>query len=158
MARILLVEDEAHLRLLYRLELAVEGYTVFDAGSGGEALRILEREEIDAVVLDLQLPDYHGLQLLDEMLCRQQALHIIIHSAYDRFREDFLSWGADDYVLKSSDLTELKQALTRVAPAPKSLCESFAAPAASLRAYRRAPGRVARSASVNLREKNRDAG
>jgi DNA-binding response OmpR family regulator len=121
MARILLVEDEANLRLLYRLELVLDGYEVIDAGSGTEALQLLEREKIDAVVLDLWLPDYHGLQLLEEMLARQQHLHIVINSAYDHFREDFHSWGADAYIVKSSDLSSLKKALAGVVQSPAKL-------------------------------------
>lgn len=128
MARILLVEDETNLRLRYRMELALEGYEVINAGSGREALGVLQREKIDAVVLDLRLPDFHGLQLLEEMLMRQHDLHIIINSAYDHFREDFRSWGADAYVVKSSDLSPLKQALARLLPAASGLLPEQGSP------------------------------
>jgi DNA-binding NtrC family response regulator len=123
MARVLLVEDDADLRLLYLLELGREGYDVVGADCGAEALYLLEKEKIDTVVLDLRLPDFHGLQLLEEMLARQHDLHVIINSAYDHFREDFHSWGADAYVVKSSDLSPLKRALARVAPLSKLFLE-----------------------------------
>lgn len=113
MARILLVEDEANLRLLYRFELEEAGYSIVDAETGADALNVLAQEKIDAVVLDLKLPDVHGLQLLDEMLSRRRDLRIIINTAYDQFRDDFHSWGADAFVVKSSDLSELKNALAR---------------------------------------------
>jgi len=114
MARILVVEDEANLRLLYRLELGIEGHEIIEVGSGAEALAVLDQEKIDAAVLDLQLPDVWGLQLVDEMLSRQRDLPIIINTAYSQFRYDFHSWGADAFVVKSSDMSELRYALERV--------------------------------------------
>lgn len=116
MARILVVEDEANLRLLYRDELEIEGYEVSDVGTGADALKVLEYEKIDAVVLDLRLPDVYGLQLLDDMLSYRRNVPVIINTAYDQFREDFHCWGADAFVVKSSDLAELKNALARVIP------------------------------------------
>ena len=116
MARILLVEDEANLRLLYRNELETAGYEVSDVGTGTDALKVLEYEKIDAVVLDLRLPDVYGLQLLDDMLSRRRHLPVIINTAYDQFRENFHCWGAEAFVVKSSDLSELKHALARVIP------------------------------------------
>ncbi|MDZ7289664.1 MAG: response regulator [candidate division KSB1 bacterium] len=113
MARVLVVEDEANLRLLYRAELGIEGYEVIDVGTGTDALEVLEHEKIDAVVLDLRLPDCIGLQLLDKLLSRQRNLPIIINTAYDQFRDDFHCWGAEAFVVKSSDLAELKNALAR---------------------------------------------
>lgn len=113
MARILVVEDEANLRLLYRNELEVEGYEVSDVGTGTEALQVLEYEKIDAVVLDLRLPDVYGLHLLETMLSQRRKLPIIINTAYNQFRDDFHSWGAEAFVTKSSDLAELKNMLAQ---------------------------------------------
>ena len=113
MARVLIIEDEPNLRLLYRSELGTEGYEIVEAECGTEALEVLEHEKIDAVVLDLKLPDCHGLDLLDEVLSRQRNVPIIINTAYHQFRNDFHSWGAEEFVVKSSDLSELKTALAR---------------------------------------------
>ena len=113
MPRILVVEDEANLRLLYRNELEVEGYEVSDVGTGAEALQVLEYEKIDAVVLDLRLPDVYGLDLLGNMLSQRRQLPIIINTAYDQYRHDFHSWGAEAFVTKSSDLSELKNRLAQ---------------------------------------------
>ncbi len=113
MTRVMLIEDEANLRRLYRLELGREGYDVIDADSEAEALRKLGREKIDAVVLDLRLWDHWGIDLLDEILARQRNVPIIVNTAYGQWRNDFHLWGADAFVTKSSDLTELKQALAQ---------------------------------------------
>jgi DNA-binding NtrC family response regulator len=117
MARVLLVEDEANLRLLYRDELEMEGYEVSDVGTGADALKVLEYEKIDAVVLDLRLPDCYGLQLLADMLSRRRDLPVIINTAYDQFRHDFNCWSAEAFVVKSADLSELKEVLARTVPA-----------------------------------------
>lgn len=114
MARVLIIDDEAHLRLLYRLELELEGYEVLEVGTGYEALCLLEQEKIDAVVMDLYLPDIKWQQLMDELLAQPQRVPIIINTAYERWRNDFHCWGADAYVVKSSDVSELKRALTEV--------------------------------------------
>lgn len=120
MARVLIIDDEARLRLLYRLELKLDGYDVVEAGTGHEGLRLLEQEKIDAVVMDLRLPDMEWRQLMERMLTRQQHPPIIINTGYAHWRQDFHSWGAEAYIVKSSDLSDLKHALARfVAHAPK---------------------------------------
>ena len=131
MARVLIIDDEAHLRLLYRLELELDGYEILEVGTGNEALTLLEQEKIDAVVMDLWLPDMPWRQLLDEMLARRHRMPIIINTAYGQWRNDFHSWGADAYVVKSSDLSELKQAVARyTARAPRAQKRSNFAAAA----------------------------
>ena len=116
MARILIIDDAAKLRWLYRLELEAEGYEIVDVGSGVEALRALAHEKIDAIVMDLLLPDCFGLQLLDEILLRQRHLPLVINTAYGQYRDNFHTWGADAFVVKSSNLAELKNALKQATP------------------------------------------
>jgi DNA-binding NtrC family response regulator len=129
MARILIVDDAANLRLLYRLELESEGHEIVAVESGAEALEVLAQEKIDTVVLDLLLPDCFGLHLLDEILSRHRHLPLVINTAYDQFRDNFQTWGAEAFVVKSSDLAELKSALARAIPcrngnrAQKTACE-----------------------------------
>jgi DNA-binding NtrC family response regulator len=120
MARVLLVEDEAILRLLYRVRLEQIGYDIIAVGSAAKALEALAREEMDAVILDLGLPDCDGLQLLDEIVLRQPYLPVIIHTGYELWGDDFRSWGAAAYVVKSPDLSALKRALAHFAPCAPS--------------------------------------
>ena len=114
MARILVVEASANLRQLYRLELEAEGYDVIAAQSGAEALEILAREKIDAVVLELLLPDCIGLELLSEILRWQRHLPLIINTACEQFRDNFQNCGAEAFIIKSSDLSELKWVLQQI--------------------------------------------
>jgi DNA-binding response OmpR family regulator len=111
MKKILVVDDEANIRRLYRDELSDEGYTVFAAGDSDEAIRLFEAELPDVVVLDVRMPGRDGLAVLGEMLSLRRDTHVVLNSAYPAFRADFQSWGADAYVVKSSDLSELKRTI-----------------------------------------------
>ena len=111
MKKILLVEDEESLRLLYQEELKAEGYEVFSAGNGKEALRQLEEVKPDLIILDIVMPVMDGMEALGQIMGRERKIPIVIHTSYPGYREDFMSWAADAYVAKSSDLRELKQTI-----------------------------------------------
>jgi DNA-binding response OmpR family regulator len=108
MNNILVVEDQASLQLLYKQELTDEGYYVYSCSTEEDALFILDKEKIDIVVLDLKLPKMNGLDILELMMLRNRNLKVIINSAYSHYKDDFSSWLADDYLIKSSDLNPLK--------------------------------------------------
>ena len=105
--KILVVEDEEGLRLLYQEELESEGYQVITAQNGREAIQKLE-EEPDLIVLDIVMPVMDGMEALGRILGRERRVPIILNTSYPGYREDFMSWAADAYVTKSMDLTELK--------------------------------------------------
>ncbi len=106
--KILVVEDEESLRLLYEEELAAEGYEVITAGNGKEAILQLQEEKPDLVVLDIVMPVMDGIETLGRILGKERKIPIILNTSYPGYREDFMSWAADAYITKSSDLTELK--------------------------------------------------
>ncbi|MCB2193194.1 MAG: response regulator [Deltaproteobacteria bacterium] len=108
MAKILIVDDEEHIRFLYSEELADEGYDVATADSGFQLLERIEKEKPDLVVLDIKMVDYNGLDLLQDIRNKYYDLPVILCTAYDTFKEDMKSIAADFYVIKSFDLTELK--------------------------------------------------
>ncbi len=111
MPRILIVEDDANLCLLYGSEFADEGYEVRTVQGGADALGEIDRERPDLVVLDIKMEPMDGLEFLDELLKRSRSVPVVINSAYPAFKSDFTTWGADAYVVKSADLTELKMAV-----------------------------------------------
>jgi len=78
MATILVVEDDAELRRLYRTSLALEGYAVREARSGYEALSSIDRDPPDLVVLDLALPGIDGLAVRQELAAGVQSRRIPI--------------------------------------------------------------------------------
>lgn len=109
MAKILVVDDEEHIRMLYAEELKDAGYEVITAESGHGLLELIENEKPDLIILDIKLVDYNGLDLLQDIRQRFYDLPVILSTAYDTFKEDTKSLAADYYVVKSFDLTELKK-------------------------------------------------
>jgi len=108
MAKILIVDDEEHIRFLYSEELTEAGYEVITADSGYELVEKIEKEKPDLVVLDIKMVDYNGLDLLQDIRNKFYDLPVVLCTAYDTFKEDMKSIAADFYVIKSFDLTELK--------------------------------------------------
>ncbi len=108
MERILLVDDDAAQRLVCHKELEHEGYQVVTAGDGLEAIEYLKKEKVDLVVLDIRMPQMDGMEVLGKLLFLSPGLPVILYTAFDSYRDNFLSWAADAYILKSPDITELK--------------------------------------------------
>lgn len=107
MKRILVVDDEEAIRLLYHEELTDAGYQVELAANGEEALQKLGTGRPDLMTVDVRMPGMDGLELVARVRERHRELPIIICTAYD-YRRDFGTWAGDAYVTKSSDLQELK--------------------------------------------------
>lgn len=111
MPKILVVDDEKSIRALCAEELSEEGYEVITTGDGKEVMKLVSTERPDAVVLDIRMEDCDGLDLLQELRNAYPDLPIILNTAYDSYRDDVKSVAADYYVVKSYDLTELKDKL-----------------------------------------------
>ena len=109
MEKILIVDDEEHIRYLYSEELSEAGYEVITADSGLNLLEKIAEEKPDLVVLDIKMVDYNGLDLLQDIRNKFYELPVVLCTAYDTFKEDMKSIAADFYVIKSFDLTELKK-------------------------------------------------
>jgi DNA-binding response OmpR family regulator len=114
MAKILVVDDESHIRLLYSEELAEEGYEVITAENGDGLLERIDTDKPDVVVLDIKMVDYNGLDLLQDIRNKFYDLPVILCSAYDTFKDDMKSIAADHYVVKSFDLSELKEKIAQI--------------------------------------------
>ncbi len=114
MKRILVVDDEPGIRGLYSRELGDEGYAVRLASDGEEARRIVDSEEIDLVILDIRMGKEDGLAALSGIKKVRRDLPVILNSAYPTFKSDFKSWLADSYVVKSSDLDQLKEKINQL--------------------------------------------
>ncbi|MGD8757625.1 MAG: response regulator [Deltaproteobacteria bacterium] len=109
MKKILIVDDEEVIRMLYGEELEEEGYEVATAGSGHGLMEMIEREKPDLVILDIKMAEHDGLDLLQEIRKSFYNIPVILCSAYSSFKGDLKSIAADYYVVKSADLSELKQ-------------------------------------------------
>ncbi|TGU75231.1 MULTISPECIES: response regulator ['Geomonas' Xu et al. 2019] len=114
MAKLLVVDDEANIRLLYAAELSDEGYDVVTAGSALEAVEKLESESFDLAVIDIKLKNESGIELLQRIVKERHTVPVILCTAFSCYKDDFSAWLADGYVVKSSDLQELKDEIARV--------------------------------------------
>lgn len=111
MPKILIVDDEEGIRMLYSMELQDEGYDIITLPDGNGLLEVIEKENPDCVVMDIKMKEFSGLDLLQQIRRRYYDLPVILNSAYSSFKVDLKSVAADYYVVKSSDLTELKEKL-----------------------------------------------
>src|SRR5690349_967797 len=107
-ATVLIVDDEPPIRRLLRTSLSAQGYDVLEAGSGGDALTAIARDEPDLVILDLGLPDLNGIDVIRAVRARS-TLPIVVLSVRDdeRGKVEALDLGADDYVTKPFGVEEL---------------------------------------------------
>ena len=108
MANILVVDDDKNISELYELELSEDGHNVTLASSGPEAISHIETHRPDLVVLDIAMPGMDGIETLSHLLEKYRAMPVILNSAYSQYRDNFMTWPANAYVVKSGDLTELK--------------------------------------------------
>jgi DNA-binding response OmpR family regulator len=108
MKKILVVEDEKVLCLLYEEELSKEGYAVTAVYDADAALEALKNTDFDLIITDIRMPGKNGIELITQIMGLRKDIPIIINSAYQSYKEDFMTWAADAYVVKSSSLEELK--------------------------------------------------
>jgi len=114
MARLLVVDDDKNLRLLYEQELAEDGHEVLLAGSGPDAIEFLGKERPDLIILDISMPGMDGIEALGKILAKDKTMPVILNTAYSTYKDNFMTWSADAYVVKSGDLTELKAKIKEV--------------------------------------------
>ncbi len=114
MTAILLVEDDKNQRLLYEQELKHDGYEVVTASDGKEALEKVQKQLPDIVIMDINMPKMDGIEAMGRILSKNKAIPLILNTAYTNYKDSFMSWMADAYVVKSSDLSELKGKIKEV--------------------------------------------
>jgi two-component system OmpR family response regulator len=107
--RVLVVDDEATLAELVSMALRMEGWEVRSAGDGTEAVRVAREFRPDAVVLDVMLPDFNGLEVLRRMRSEAPNLPVLFLTAKDAVEDRIagLTAGGDDYVTKPFSLEEV---------------------------------------------------
>jgi DNA-binding response OmpR family regulator len=102
------MDNEEAIQLLYSEELMEEGYEVITSGDGLHLLDLIEEQKPDLIVMEVKLGEIDGLDLLLEVRNRHYDLPVILCTMYHAFKHDIMAIAADYYVVKSSDLGELK--------------------------------------------------
>ena len=114
MKTVLVADDEAGIRSLYKRELDREGYNVVFASDAREAIMKTQETCPDVIVLDIKMPGMDGIDAMGRILEENNEVPVILNSAYSSYRESYLTRPADAYITKSSDLTELKQTIHHI--------------------------------------------
>ncbi|MFT3950161.1 MAG: response regulator transcription factor [Agriterribacter sp.] len=106
---ILLVEDEENLQEALKLNLELEGYEVTCAGNGTDALKKINEEYFDLIVLDVMLPELDGIGVAENVRLKNNDVPILMLSAKNSNADKVLGLkkGADDYITKPFNLEEL---------------------------------------------------
>lgn len=109
--QILIVDDDRNLALLYKTELGAQGWSVDVAPSPLEALALCREKTFQVIILDIEMPEMSGLELLGSLRDECPESRIILNSAYTTYKSDFQTWLADAYLIKSSDVAPLIQTI-----------------------------------------------
>ena len=107
MIRVLVIDDEAHVRRLYDDLLTREGFEVISMACPQKALDIIRTQMPDIIVLDIELEGDSGLKMIEKYKAESPDLPIILNSAYSTYMSDFKTWMAEAYIVKSSDIQPL---------------------------------------------------
>jgi DNA-binding response OmpR family regulator len=106
--KLLIVEDEKNLCILYKEELTKEGYQVTAVLDADAALKEIRGKRFDLIVTDIRMPKRNGIELITQIMGLRKDIPIIINTAYQSYKHDFMTWAADAYIVKSASLEELK--------------------------------------------------
>ena len=109
MEKILIVDDEKNMRLILNKILSKEGYEIYQAENGNQALKEVKKSSPDLVLLDLKLPDINGIEVLEKIKQHDNSIIVIILTAYGDIKNavEAMKLGAYDYLKKPFDNEEM---------------------------------------------------
>ena len=109
MKTIMIIDDEENIRRLYRDELQEWGYRVTMASNGREAMDLLKKDRPDLITLDIRMEGgANGIETLRRIKEHDNTIPVIMLTAYSEYKQDFGVWASEAYLVKSSDLGNLK--------------------------------------------------
>jgi len=114
MPKLLIVEDEENLRDLYEEDLIDAGYEVAKASNGKEAIDLVKKGGFDLIIMDIRMPEMDGIETLGKVITMEKKIPVIIYTAYSNYKSNFMTWTADAYLTKSSNLDELKKKINEL--------------------------------------------
>lgn len=113
MKKILLVDDDQSIQLLYQEEFGDEGYLIDSSYNGADALKKFRDDTPDLVILDIQMSGMNGIEVLRQMKMMNASVPVVLNSAYHEYKQDLGAWASDAYVVKSSDISKLKETVKK---------------------------------------------
>ena len=126
MARLLIIEDELSLSTILKKLFQKKGYEVEAASDGELALRKLEQQDFDVVILDINLPSVSGLDLMQTIRKSKPKLSFIVMTAQDTMKNavEAMKRGAFDYLTKPFDLEELETLVSKALKSKQASLEA----------------------------------
>lgn len=125
--RVLVIEDQEDLAALYEQALSKEGYEVSKAYTGEEGVGLFEDDGADAVVLDMTLPEMHGVQTFQAIrkLNANVPVVVVTGETSDETRRQCERLGVQQYLSKPADYRDIIGALRRALSDPKTTTEEY---------------------------------
>lgn len=114
MKKILIVDGDESIRLLYKKELAEDGYQVSLACSEEDALGKIRNAKPDLIALGNHSTELDGIEFMKKLSENKWKIPVILGTAEGRYKQNFRVWSSEAHVIKSSDLTELKLAVKEI--------------------------------------------
>lgn len=113
--RLLIVDDQFGIRLLLSEVFLKEGYEIYSAATGEEALAIVNKEKLDLVMLDIKIPGMDGIDILKQIKKIDKNLKVIMMTAYGELNliGEAMKKGAIAYFLKPFDIYEIRQTVKK---------------------------------------------
>jgi DNA-binding NtrC family response regulator len=118
MSKVLIVDSEEGIRMLYAEELQDEGYDIFTTCSYSKLMDIANEYKPDLIVFDIRLGKVSDLDLLQNVKKAYKNISVILCSGYLNYPSNIRSWIADFYIGKSSDLRKLKRKIKTALTSP----------------------------------------
>ncbi|MGK7345934.1 MAG: response regulator [Candidatus Nitrospinota bacterium M3_3B_026] len=112
--KILVVDDEENIRLLYKEELMEAGYEVETAKDAMDAEKKIPEFEPDLITLDIKMPGMDGIEFLRKFREKDKKTPVVLCTAYSDYKKDFKIWASEAYVVKSFNLDQLKATIKEV--------------------------------------------
>jgi DNA-binding NtrC family response regulator len=118
--RVLLADDDKRIRIVFRLCLERLGLKVIEAEDGNDAWRKIQEGNLALAVLDMKMPGLHGLEVLTRMVDKHVDMPVIICSAYDNLKEEFVvaTYPKLRYLIKPVASESLERAVRELVSLP----------------------------------------
>jgi two-component system response regulator VicR len=125
--KVLVIEDQEDLAALYEKALVKEGYEVLKAYTGEEGVAVFEDNGADAVILDMTLPEMHGVHTLQSIRSLNTNVPVVVVTGEtsDETRQQCERLGVQEYLAKPADYRDIMSAIRRALSDPKTTTEEY---------------------------------